>query len=1262
MPLQPLTVLNVNSDKTALYFSSRVLRDAHFRVLEAETIEQAVALARQRPDLIIIDTRLNKEARCDICHAAQTAAHCQNIPVLHLVSGLEDVVADVDCPLAIRSGNLHWPASASTLLSTVRELLMAPAPEASVSDEQLELLGRLTLAASYQVDRLGIVLEWGSSAERLFGWTARETLGHFLPSVDDEHRDEFLSMLASALRGQPLYRWETHRRTKSGRMITVAISMLPIFDANGTVDRIQIVVADISENRRLQVELQQLSSVVLSSEDIICIFTRTGEIEFINPAGQRLIGLAPAATKTGLEQIAPAKTCARIHQVALPRAAAEATFVEEMVLTDAEAHEIPVSLQVVRLGAAGTDRFAIVARDIRAQKTAEQGLLHSNRIQLMLGKCSQAIQQARDEKSLFAAICHLLTDIGGYRFALVSLIVPDPEQKMQPAAWSGDDTATMAELVTYWNPVHPRGQGPTGTAVRTGQTVIRHDIGQTPEYSPWAAINTRLGLRAMIALPLTHGTYSFGALSIYAMQMGVFDPEETRLLEELSRRLAHGIHALRAEAERDKSEAMLRLFSGAIESTLDGVMISDAQRPDHPIVYVNPAFTRITGWESDEVIGKNGRVLVAGELQQPEMEVIRHALRGRTTGQTVFRCFRKDGQTFWNELHVAPIRNAKEETTHYVSVIADVSERILREGQLAHLAMHDPLTGLANRTLLNDRLRQAIARADRDGRLVALLLIDLDRFKEVNDTLGHGAGDVLLHMVASRLNGLALESDTLARLGGDEFVLLLTDLENELDVPRTGQMLIEQLSAPFDLDGEEISITPSIGAAIYPLNASDPENLLRQADIAMYEVKESGRNAFRCFAPAMGQRSQQQVSLEKDLRHAIERNELVLYYQPKADLYSGHITGVEALIRWQHPERGLVPPVQFIPLAEQSGLIVPIGAWVLREACQQAVRWQKEGLPAMRVAVNLSPLQFRQDDLVEQVARVLAETGLDPCWLELEVTESLVMDNPEAAADFLKRLKKMGIRLAMDDFGTGYSSLGYLKRFPFDVLKIDRSFVQNIVSEPDDAVIAVAVIAMAHSLGLQVIAEGVEDESQMRYLRAHLCDEIQGYLFSQPLPAAELAVFVRDPRALAVLTESSGREERTLLLVDDEPDILNSLKRLLRRSGYRILTAGSAAEGLELLALNDVQVIVSDQRMPIMSGAEFLSRVKSLYPETMRIVLSGYTELASLTDAINRGAIYKFVTKPWDDDELREVIREAFITHGHRSGKSPASESGKETA
>ncbi|HAN47569.1 MAG TPA: GGDEF domain-containing protein, partial [Nitrospira sp.] len=464
------------------------------------------------------------------------------------------------------------------------------------------------------------------------------------------------------------------------------------------------------------------------------------------------------------------------------------------------------------------------------------------------------------------------------------------------------------------------------------------------------------------------------------------------------------------------------------------------------------------------------------------------------------------------------------------------------------------------------------------------------------------------------------------------------------------------------IDGEEIFVTLSIGAAIYPQDAGDSESLLRLADVAMYEVKESGRNAFRCFTPEMSRRSQIQIAQERDLRHALERGELLLHYQPKADLYSGQVTGVEALIRWQHPVRGLVPPAQFIPLAEETGQIVAIGAWVLREACRQTRQWQLDGLPPLRVAVNLSPLQFRQPNLVEQIGDTLVETGLDPCWLELEVTESLVMDNPEVATDFLNRLKQMGIRLAMDDFGTGYSSLSYLKRFPFDILKIDRSFVQNIVTDPDDAVIAVAVIGMAHSLGLQVIAEGVEDESQMRYLRSHLCDEIQGYQFCRPLPAAELAAFLREPRSLVQWAEGSERQERTLLLVDDEPDILNSLKRLLRRSGYRILTAGSAAEGLELLALNSVQVIVSDQRMPNMSGSEFLGRVKILYPDSMRIVLSGYTEVAALTDAINRGAIYKFVTKPWNDDDLRRVIREAFVAHAHKATKPAMAKSTGEPA
>lgn len=1260
MTLPPLTILNVNSDKEALFLSSRMLRGAEFKVLETSTVTKAVAWVRQHPDLIVIDTRLTSGALCEICRAILSGNSPGQIPVLHLVSRLGEIETGSECPLGIRHGRLHWPASASDLLMAIRDLLR-PEPTSAMVDKEREFLGRLTRTAGYLVDPQGIVLQWSDSAKHLFGWSASEAVGHFLPTVDDTRRNEFLSMLSGAIRGHPLYRWKTVRQTRDGRSLSVAVSMLPILNDTGSVDRIRIVVADITENRRLHDELQSLSSIILASEDFICVINPAGEVDFLNPAGCRLTGVdGKAIPGLSLERLVPAAACAQIRQVAMPHALVESVFVDEMTFANSRGIEIPVSVQVVRLGAENSKSFALIARDIQLQKKSEANLLRLNRVHQMLGKCNQAIQQENDESTLIAAICRLITEFGGHRFAMVSLMTSDPDQLMQPAVWSGDDEVTVAELVTSWSPDHERGRGPTGAAVRSGQVVIRHDMGLDPHYAPWVALNERLGLRSAIALPLTHGPTVIGALSIYSTRESVFDAEETKLFEDLSRQLAHAIHTLRSVAAEQEATAMLRLFSGAIESLEEGVMLTDAQYPDHPILYVNPAFTRITGWEVDEVLGKSSHNFAAGDLQQAEMEDIRHAQRKHTVGQAVLRCFRKDGQAFWNEMRVSPIRNAAQEVTHYVSVIADVSERIRNENQMAHLAMHDPLTGLANRTLLNDRLRQAIVRAQRDGRLVAVLLIDLDRFKQINDTLGHGTGDILLQVIANRLKGLALESDTLARLGGDEFVLLLSDLENELDVSRTGQMLLDLLSVPFDIDGDEINVTPSIGASIYPRDASDAENLLRLADVAMYEVKESGRNAFRCFAPEMGRHLLHRMTMEKDLRNALKRGELILHYQPKADLHSGNITGVEALIRWQHPQRGLVSPAQFIPLAEQTGLIVPIGGWVLREACRQAAQWQEDGLSPLRVAVNLSPQQFRQPDLVEEVGLVLTKTGLDPCWLELEVTESLVMDNPEAAADFLKRLKKMGIRLAMDDFGTGYSSLGNLKRFPFDVLKIDQSFVQNIVSEPDDALIAVAVIAMAHSLGLQVIAEGVENESQMRYLRTHLCDEIQGYLLSRPLPAAELAKFLRDPRSLAVLSDRPDREERTLLLVDDEPDILNSLKRLLRRNGYRILTAGSAAEGLELLSLNRVQVIVSDQRMPIMSGSEFLSRVKSLYPDTMRIVLSGYTELDALTDAINRGAIYKFVTKPWDDVELRETIREAFTTHGHRAGITAAEHSNRE--
>jgi EAL domain-containing protein (putative c-di-GMP-specific phosphodiesterase class I)/CheY-like chemotaxis protein len=392
----------------------------------------------------------------------------------------------------------------------------------------------------------------------------------------------------------------------------------------------------------------------------------------------------------------------------------------------------------------------------------------------------------------------------------------------------------------------------------------------------------------------------------------------------------------------------------------------------------------------------------------------------------------------------------------------------------------------------------------------------------------------------------------------------------------------------------------------------------------------------------MNKQAQERLQIERALRNALERSELRLHYQPQLDLSTGCIVGVEALLRWQHPELGTIPPDRFISLAEETGLIVPIGAWVLRTACEQVRNWRTAGLGEFRIAVNLSARQFNQSDLVEMVSSVLNATELPAHCLDLELTESLVMTDVERAIDVLNQLRALGVKLSIDDFGTGYSSLSYLKRFPIDVLKIDRSFVREISQNPNDAAISDAIISMAHSLGIQVIAEGVETEAQCEFLSRNMCDMMQGFLFSKALAADDMEALLKTGRRLPEHLLRMHKRPRTLLLVDDEPNILTALKRQMRSGGYQILTAGSGKEGLEVLAQQEVDVIVSDQRMPGMTGVEFLRAVKTMYPETVRIVLSGFTELQSITDAVNEGAIYKFLTKPWDDAQLRAHIEEAF--------------------
>ena len=449
-----------------------------------------------------------------------------------------------------------------------------------------------------------------------------------------------------------------------------------------------------------------------------------------------------------------------------------------------------------------------------------------------------------------------------------------------------------------------------------------------------------------------------------------------------------------------------------------------------------------------------------------------------------------------------------------VAIVRDITERKSLETQIQHQADHDALTGLANRNLLRNRLSQAIAYAARYEHPIWVVYLDLDRFKSVNDSLGHKAGDTLLKVMGERLKSAMRDTDTVARLGGDEFVLILPRPSGSGLSTSTMRRIMEVVAQPLMIEGQPFSLSCSIGVAVYPGDGTEPDTLLERADIAMYRAKETGRNNFQFFTAAMNERLLERLRIENDLRKAIERDEFVLHYQPQVDLRTGQMVGMEALIRWRHPEFGMVPPGRFIGVAEETGLIVPIGSWVIRTACAQNQAWQRAGLKPMRIAINVSARQFAQPDLVQSITAALAETGMEAQSLEIELTESLVMADVERAISILRGLKAIGVHLSIDDFGTGYSSLSYLKRFPIDVLKIDQSFVRDIAIDPDDAAIAVAIISLAHNLRLQVIAEGVETEAQMLYLRRNGCDAMQGYYFSRPLPAAEFELLMLEDKIL----------------------------------------------------------------------------------------------------------------------------------------------------
>jgi diguanylate cyclase (GGDEF)-like protein/PAS domain S-box-containing protein len=584
--------------------------------------------------------------------------------------------------------------------------------------------------------------------------------------------------------------------------------------------------------------------------------------------------------------------------------------------------------------------------------------------------------------------------------------------------------------------------------------------------------------------------------------VGVYDAGQAIAIEGLIHDVTERKQAFQALRDAE------RRYRGLFENAIEGIFRTSI---DGEYLDANPALAAIYGYGSADELMHSVRNIGAQLYVDPtrRAEFMRIMREQHSVSDFESEIYRKNGDVIWISENARAIRDDAGNVLVYEGTVENITERKLYQARLEYQATHDTLTGLANRSLLADRLEQAVRTAASHGGRLAVVFVDLDHFKLINDTLGHHVGDELLQTMAQRLQVCARDYDTVARVGGDEFVLLLNSRGPTDPLAQHLERILALVAEPWMREQREFRVTASVGVALYPEDGGDPQTLLRHADSALYRAKDSGRNNFQFFTSELTTLMTQRLDMEGKLRRALERDQFELHYQPRIDLDTGRVVGAEALVRWRLPEEGLIQPSRFIPLAEETGLVVPLGTWVMRHACEQMRRWQTEGLPLASVSVNVSAQQFRQGDLVHTVAQALTATGLAPRHLELELTESMMMQDVPQLIQMLHELKRLGVRISIDDFGAGYSSLGYLKRFPVDHLKIDRSFVLDIATDPDDAAIVRSIIALGHALGLRVVAEGVETAEQLSFLKRNECDEVQGFHLGRPVPAAELGALIR---------------------------------------------------------------------------------------------------------------------------------------------------------
>ncbi len=928
----------------------------------------------------------------------------------------------------------------------------------------------------------GRIVEANPAACRFYGRSREE-----LTSLDIKD----IGTLSPAQVGEALEQAAAGRRSRflfkhqlaSGERKDVEVLWGPV--EVGSQHLLFSIVHDLTDQTRAEDALLKVSQAFAAAMDGLAILRADETYGFLNEAHARVYGYDRTEELLGKSWRAlyePGEV-QRFEKDVMPRLWAEGRWRGEAVGRRRDGSTFPQELSLSAIPGGG---LVCVVRDITEAKEAAK-------LQSALYRIAETTSAAEDMDTFYAAMHGIVGELMEARNFYIAL--QDEESGLLSFPYFVDQADPPPVPRT---PV----RGLTEYVLRTGEPLLV-DPCALEELLRSGAIE-RVGAPCVdwLGVPLKRGENTFGVLAVQSYDEEVrFTPHHRELLTFVSQHVAAAIDRWRARDALRRSEERFRALA---ETAPCAIFIYQGNR----FRYANPASLAMTGYSIAETIGMNARHI----LDPEDQGLLRGRAAARQRGQDVrghreFKIRRKDGEVRWLDYSAAAIEYQGRPAT--LGAAFDITERKRADEHIKSLAYHDALTGLPNRLLFNDRLSLAVAQAHRYQQKLAVLFLDLDRFKVINDSLGHALGDRLLQETASRLSTCVREGDTVARIGGDEFVLLLPGIQRPVEVARVAEKVLDALREPRVVDGHELVVTATVGISLYPDDGQDAETLVKQADTALYRAKEQGRNRYQLFTPSMNAGALERLVLENGLRRALAQGELRIHYQPLLDLASGRIDGVEALLRWQDPERGLlVPAADFIALAEMTGLIVPIGPFVLRTACSQVRAWQKRGHPDLRVAVNLSARQLQQPDLVAQVSEALTETGLDARFLELEITEAPVAQGNEATHETLVRLKALGARISMDDFGIGNSSLSALKRLPVDALKIDRSFVRNLVSDPDDAAVASAVIALGHTLQLQVIAEGVETEEQRAFLAALKCDRIQGHLFSEPVPAEACEAFL----------------------------------------------------------------------------------------------------------------------------------------------------------